>query len=80
MTYGEDNSAKSHKLGKSILGHGWDPKNDTISIGSRPKDFLIAIHKGTDGLPSVLFTPRILFGIVNKPHDLLGLMSPSPYA
>ena len=70
VTSGEDNPDKINKLGNSVLGHGWEPKRDIITIGSSSEDFAVCIN------PSTQLTPRTILGVVNKPHDLIGLSSP----
>ena len=71
VTSGEENSKKMEKLGNAVLGHGWDPKGDTIAIISPAIDVLSA-----KVLSAAFLTPRGILSIINKPHDLIGLVTP----
>ena len=75
VTSGEQNMEKIAKLGKFVLGLGWDPSLDIISIDVRESECLKSILS-TNNLSETHFTPRILLGIINCPHDVLGLVSP----
>ena len=72
VTSGEENPKKMEKLGGAVLGHGWDPQSDTISIISPDID-IISSQTFTN---SAVLTPRKILAIINKPHDLIGLVTP----
>ena len=74
VTSGELNSEKIKKLGNSVLGLGWDPTEDVIVIDLRGNDITIP----WDLIEASMFslTKRTILAIVNKPHDLLGLLAP----
>ena len=72
---GEDDVNVINKLGKYVLGVKWDPTGDLISI----EMYSLAIIDellNTDSLETVVLTLRTILGIVNKPHDILGLVAP----
>ena len=74
MTSGEENAQKVDKLGNSVLSLGWDPVNDIIEVDAHGNavDLLYDLSN-----PSKLsLTKRETLGIINKPYDLLGLISP----
>ena len=75
VTSGEQDLKKIMKLGKFVLGIGWNPTIDLIIIDTRQSDLLRDILT-TDNVSLVILTLRILLGIINKPHDLLGLATP----
>ena len=75
VSSGEEDDDKINKLGRSVLGIAWDPTADTININLRQNDTLAKIFNASD-ITDVSITKRILLGIINKPHDLLGLLSP----
>ena len=74
VTSGEQDEQKIEKLGNSVLGLGWDPVDDTIEVYACGNDTDL-LYDLSD--PSKLnLTKRETLGIVNKPYDLLGLISP----
>ena len=74
VTSGEQNEQKIEKLGNSVLGLGWDPVEYTIEVDARGNDTNLP-YDFSD--PSNLnLTKREVLGIINKPYDLLGLISP----
>ena len=75
VTSGEEDSEKINRLGKSVLGLGWDPKTDLIEIDLQGSNG-IDISPELDDSSKLVLTKRTILGIVNKPHDLLGLISP----
>ena len=75
VTSGEQDIEKIAKLGKFVLGMGWDPSLDIVSIDIRESESLISILN-MNSIADTLITPRILLGIINRPHDVLGLISP----
>ena len=74
VTSGEDDPEKINKLGGSALGLGWDPPRDILTIDmcydSLPDPRIDA------ELLQISLTLRTILGFVNKPYDLLGLLSP----
>ena len=75
VTSGEQDKEKIAKLGKLVLGIGWNPTVDHIWVDIRETEQLKLILNAAN-LVDVTITPRILLGIINKPHDVLGLISP----
>ena len=75
VTSGEEDVDKINKLGGYNLGIKWNPTIDVINIDARQTEALNVIINTTN-VADVSLTPRILLGIINKPHDLLGLISP----
>ena len=64
---GETDTEKLKKLGNSVLGIGWDPPSDTITI-----NFNVVIT----GIDKSLLTMRSLLAIINGIYDILGLCAP----
>ena len=75
VSSGEEDNDKISKLGRSVLGITWDPATDVINIDLRQNDSLTKLLD-TDNIADISLTKRTLLGIINKPHDLLGLISP----
>ena len=75
VTSGEEDDDKIKRLGNSVLCVGWDPGADFIRIDLRQSDHLSTLFNGVDASEFSL-TQCIILGIINKPHDLLGLISP----
>jgi hypothetical protein len=72
---GEKDPEVLNKLGNSVLGISWDATHDFISIDMGSSPTLTAILH-TDNAAEVSMTMRELLRIINKPHDILGLVSP----
>ena len=75
VTSGEKDIDKLDKLGRYVLGITWDATAGTIAIDLRQTAKFFALLDSRD-LDDILITMRILLGIINKPHDLLGLITP----
>ena len=75
VTSGDHDEEKINKLGRLVLGTGWNPTLDRISIEIRETEVLRNVLEAND-VSEVKLTPRILLGIINKPHDILGLIMP----
>ena len=71
VTSGEDDAEKVDRLGSHILGLGWDPERDIISVDMRGNKSTTNIE-----LDNIILTKRVILGIINKTYDLLGLLSP----
>ena len=63
---GENDPGKLHKLGKSVLGIGWDPSSDSI---------IIQFNSGISNLVKSLLNMRYPLGVISGICDLLGLCS-----
>ena len=72
---GEKDPEVLNKLGNSVLGISWDATHDSISIDMGSSPTLTAILH-TENANEVSMTMRKLLRIINKPHDILGLVSP----
>ena len=72
---GEDNQNVINKLGKYVLGVKWLSASDLISIEMYSQAVIDELLN-TDSLDTVILTLRTILDIVNKPHDLLGLVTP----
>ena len=72
---GESDSDIIDKVGGSALGTIWNPTTDVIFINLRLSDYLLKLIN-TISAGEISLTRCIILGIVNKPHDLLGLISP----
>ena len=70
VTSGEQDKEKIARLGKFVLGIGWDPTCDLISIDIRESDMLKSFLN-MDCVSNAVIPPRIPLGIVNRPHDVL---------
>ena len=75
VTSGEVDEEKISKLGRLVLGTGWDPTLDLINVDIRETDVLRRVLDAVD-ISEIKITPRILLGIINRPHDILGLVMP----
>ena len=64
---GETDPVKLNKLGKSVLGIGWDPPSDTI---------IITFNIDISTLDKALLSLRIILSIINGIYDILGLCAP----
>ena len=79
---GESNQEKVDKIGGKVLGIGWDPSADTISIDlsvtlkSSSNSKIEISLKILDTLDESLLTPGNLLGVVNGVYDPPGLVSP----
>ena len=65
---------KIDKLGRSVLGITWDPTTEIIIIDLRQGGVLEQLLQ-TD-ISIISLNKRILLAIINRPHDLLGLIMP----
>ena len=74
VTSGEQNIEKIEKLGNSVLGLGWDPVNDIIEIDACRNQTDLSYDLSDPS--KLVLTKRETLGIINKPYDLLGLISP----
>ena len=74
VTSGEDDPEIINKLGKYVLGMKWDPTNDLVSIEMESTPLTEILNM--NNINEVSLTPKNLLGVVNKPHDLLGLVAP----
>ena len=72
---GESDSDIIEKVGGSALGTIWNPTTDVIFINLRLSDYVLKLIN-TVSAGKISLTRRIILGIINKPHDLLGLISP----
>ena len=75
VTSGETNTDVVEKLGKYVLGVKWEPRSDLISI-EMYTSVILEMLLNADDYEKIILTLRVILGIVNKPHDLLGLVSP----
>ena len=75
VTSGEQDTEKINWLGNSVLGIGWDPTADIIEIDVSGSNSINIPSEVLDPAKK-LVTKRVILGIVNKPYDLLGLVSP----
>ena len=73
VTSGEKDTEKIDKLGKNVLGVNWNAPSDLINIGI-PTDLIE--HILASDINNISINARLLLSIINKPHDLLGLVSP----
>ena len=71
VTSGETNEEYLNKLGKSVLGIGWDAPTDSITI-----NFTNNLKHPVETLLQSPFTMRICLSIVNSIYDPVGLTSP----
>ena len=86
VTSGETNPEKIAKLGNSVLGIGWDPPSDnismnlTVNLGQRKKGKPLLEPDLTierlDSIKKRILTRRTLLGVVNSIYDPLGLITP----
>ena len=81
VSTGESDPCKIKKLGNKILGVGWHPQTDQLSINfsvsllnKNEKSSIVEDTFST--LNTDLLTPRNLLRIVNSIYDPLGLVSP----
>ena len=72
---GETDTEIIDKVGGSALGTIWNPTTDIIFINLRLSDYVDKLINSVD-VNNISLTRRIILGIINKPHDLLGLISP----
>ena len=86
VTSGESNADKLRNLGRRVLGVGWDPPSDMITVDlihnlSNAQCFQ-SVNYIADPLiddllpPTFAYTLRICLSIVNGIYDLLGLITP----
>ena len=75
VTSGETDKEKISKLGSLVLGTGWDPTLDQLYVDVRETDTLREVLDAAD-IMEIKMTPRTLLGIINRPHDILGLVMP----
>ena len=75
LTSGEEDPDVINKLGKHVLGITWHSPSDVISIDMHVSNVLTELLN-TDNITNTSLTLRKLLGIINKPHDILGLVSP----
>ena len=75
VTSGETDREVLDKLGNSVLGIKWEAGLDLISIEIESSSVLAPILSVTK-VEEVSLTMRKLLKIINKPHDVLGLVSP----
>ena len=84
VTSGESNEEKIHKLGQSVLGIPYDPRNDVISIKFSHGIESLASLMNSDVMTNeelveavvAILTMRLLLRIINGIYDALGLASP----
>lgn len=74
VTSGETDPEVINKLGKYVLGVRWNPTEDVVSIDMECSPLTELLNM--DNINEVSLTPKKLLGIINKPHDLLGLVAP----
>ena len=75
VTSGERDREVLDKLGNSVLGIKWEASLDLISIEMESSSVLESILSATK-VDEVSLTMRRVLKIINKPHDVLGLVSP----
>ena len=79
VTSGESNIEKLHKLGKNVLGIGWDPPSDLISVDLR-STVCQNLMQCDSTISTELITPemtlRQCLSIMNSIYDPLGLVTP----
>ena len=81
VTSGETDPNKLEKLGKKVLGLGYDATTDTITIDMKSA-LTVKNNKGVisfhdfSSIDHQLLTPRNLLSIVNGIYDPLGLIAP----
>jgi hypothetical protein len=82
---GETNAVVIKKLGKTILGHIWDPKDDCVGFKYifNPKlktNRLKGSNNDEDislvAMSKIVYTPRIALSMVNSFYDPAGLCAP----
>ena len=75
VTSGEENKEILEKLGNYVLGIKWDPKLDVICIEMESSNTLETILSATN-VEDVSLTMRKILKMIDKPHAILGPVSP----